>query len=234
MNCLICGAVLPPGAMFCGDCGSSTTATPRSRTRPDPRPGDTTIIEPLRPRGAAPDAVVDPPVVPAARPVPADSAFAPADPTSADGADAGSAASVPVTSSAGVDEPARVDPAPVDPTPVDPAPVDPPPATFVLVFSTGEQWAVSGTGLIGRRPLPQPTEYHDEIIAVADRGLSVSKTHLEFGQHEGELWVCDRFSGNGTIIRRPREAPMRCDPGRRYLVPRGSRVDIGEQHFTVA
>ncbi|KQQ96020.1 hypothetical protein ASF62_04205 [Leifsonia sp. Leaf325] len=104
----------------------------------------------------------------------------------------------------------------------------------MLVFSTGEQWAVSGTGLIGRRPLPQPTEYHDEIIAVADRGLSVSKTHLEFGQHEGELWVCDRFSGNGTIIRRPREAPMRCDPGRRYLVPRGSRVDIGEQHFTVA
>ncbi|MET0784066.1 MAG: hypothetical protein ABWX76_08635 [Leifsonia flava] len=224
MNCLICGAVLPPGAMFCGDCGSSTTATPRSRTRPDPRPGDTTIIEPLRPRGAAPDAVVGPPVAPVPLPVPADSAFAPGAPASADGADAGSAASVPPTPSAGAD----------DPAPVDPAPADPPPATFVLVFSTGEQWAVSGTGLIGRRPLPQPTEYHDEIIAVADRGLSVSKTHLEFGQHDGELWVSDRFSGNGTIIRRPREAPMRCDPGRRYLVPRGSRVDIGEQHFTVA
>ncbi|MEL4318870.1 hypothetical protein WJX64_07645 [Leifsonia sp. YIM 134122] len=220
MNCLICGAVLPPGAMFCGDCGSSTTATPRSRTRPDPRPGDTTIIEPLRPGGATPGAVVGPPVVPAAPPVPAaDSAFSPGVPTSSDGADAGSAASVPQTSPTGAHEPESVDPAP---------------ATFVLVFSTGEQWAVSGTGLIGRRPLPQPTEYHDEIIAVADRGLSVSKTHLEFGQHDGELWVSDRFSGNGTIIRRPREAPMRCDPGRRYLVPRGSRVDIGEQHFTVA
>ncbi|KQX08355.1 hypothetical protein ASC59_01285 [Leifsonia sp. Root1293] len=104
----------------------------------------------------------------------------------------------------------------------------------MLVFSTGEQWAVSGTGLIGRRPLPQPTEYYDEIIAVADRGLSVSKTHLEFGQHDGALWVCDRFSGNGTIIRRPREAPMRCDPGRRYLVPRGTRIDIGDQHFTIS
>ena len=31
--------------MFCGDCGSSTSATPESRRRPDPRPGDTTAIE---------------------------------------------------------------------------------------------------------------------------------------------------------------------------------------------
>ena len=41
MTCRICGADLPEGAMFCGECGSSTSATPESRRRPDPRPGDT-------------------------------------------------------------------------------------------------------------------------------------------------------------------------------------------------
>ena len=45
MTCRICGAELPVGAMFCGECGSSTSATPESRRRPDPRPGDTTAIE---------------------------------------------------------------------------------------------------------------------------------------------------------------------------------------------
>ena len=45
MTCRICGADLPVGAMFCGECGSSTSATPESRRRPDPRPGDTTEFE---------------------------------------------------------------------------------------------------------------------------------------------------------------------------------------------
>jgi hypothetical protein len=62
----------------------------------------------------------------------------------------------------------------------------------------------------------------------------VSKSHLDFGQHDGALWVSDRYSGNGTIIRRPSEAALRCEPGRRYLVPRGSRVEIAEQFFVVS
>ena len=91
-----------------------------------------------------------------------------------------------------------------------------------------------GTGLIGRRPLPQPAEFFDPLVPIDDRSLSVSKTHLEFGQHDGELWVNDRFSGNGTIIRRPDDGALRCEPGRRYLVPRGSRVELAEQSFIVA
>jgi hypothetical protein len=94
--------------------------------------------------------------------------------------------------------------------------------------------SVRGSGLIGRRPLPQPSEYFDHLIQINDVGMSVSKSHLEFGQHDGELWVSDRFSGNGTIIRRPGEAPLRCEPGRRYLVPRQSRVEIAEQFFVVS
>jgi hypothetical protein len=105
---------------------------------------------------------------------------------------------------------------------------------YVLQFSTGETVSVQGTGLIGRRPLPQPAERFDQLIQIADVSMSVSKSHLEFGQHDGELWVSDRFSGNGTVIRRPGEGALRCEPGRRYLVPRGSRVEVADQFFMVS
>lgn len=192
MTCRICGAELPDGAMFCGDCGSSTSATPESRRRPDPRPGDTTVFErPARRNSGVISIPVD-----------------------------GFIAVTPILdrSAASAGEP---------PTPI------PAPPRFVLAFSTGETRTVFGTGLIGRKPLPQPGESFDHLVQIADRTLSVSKTHLEFGEHEGVLWIADRFSGNGTIVRRPDDGALRCEPGRRYLVPRGSRVELAEQFFTV-
>ncbi len=200
MTCRICGAYLPDGAMFCGDCGSSTSATPESRRRADPRPGDTTVIERPERHGSG---VIGVPVhgfnaSPAAPGPPASGD------TTADGMGAGA---VPL--------PAAL-------------------PRFVLAFSTGETRTVFGTGLIGRKPLPQPGESFDHLVQIADRTLSVSKTHLEFGEHDGDLWIADRFSGNGTIVRRPDDGALRCEPGRRYLVPRGSRVELAQQHFTVA
>ncbi|MFC6357373.1 hypothetical protein [Luethyella okanaganae] len=370
MNCQICAAELPDGAMFCGECGSSTTATPLSRKRPDPRPSDTTIIQPLTPRippsvvsvsivtslhpGALPDAdrptepevesgvapELDGDAVLAERPGPtvgsaigssvggreaevgtdrvlpgveplapqrataAQSAFPPADPPERGAAVAsespepsrvgasgshpvgsgsvgsgsvgsGSVGSGPVGSGpvgsgpVGSDHAGPVSnvPEPVTPAavasepviasgPIGPAgfastddhagpvaPVDAtgvPPAVspreavpFALQFSTGESVIVLGTGLVGRRPLPQPGEHFDHLIQINDIGMSVSKSHLEFGQHDGELWVSDRFSGNGTVIRRPDDVAVRCEPGRRYLVPRGSRVELADQFFVV-
>ncbi|RXZ45234.1 FHA domain-containing protein [Agromyces binzhouensis] len=109
-----------------------------------------------------------------------------------------------------------------------------PSARFVLTFTTGEVVTIRGSGLVGRRPLAEPGESFDHLVQIVDRGLSVSKTHLEFGEHEGDLWVADRFSANGTVVRRPGEGGVRCEPGRRVLVPRGSRVEIGEQAFVVA
>jgi hypothetical protein len=199
VTCRICGADLPAGAMFCGECGSSTSATPESRRRPDPRPGDTTAIE-RPPRQSS--GVISIPVdgFRAATPI--------GDPAGtereADDAPEGSEAAAMIA-----------------------------PDRFVLRFSTGETRTVFGAGLIGRRPMPQPGEVFDHLVQIADHTLSVSKTHLEFGEHDGVLWVSDRFSGNGTIVRRPDDGALRCEPGRRYLVPRGSRVELAEQFFTV-
>lgn len=105
-------------------------------------------------------------------------------------------------------------------------------ARFVLQFSTGESYTVLGSGLAGRNPRPEPGEYVDHLVAIVDPGRSVSKTHLEFGQHDGVFWVSDRHSGNGSIIREPGAEPRPCEPGRRYPIVRGTRIDIGE-HFVV-
>ncbi|MCY7413568.1 MAG: FHA domain-containing protein [Salinibacterium sp.] len=107
-------------------------------------------------------------------------------------------------------------------------------ARFVLQFSTGESVSLSGTGILGRNPTPEPGEYFDSIVTIVDLGRSVSKTHLEFGQEAGSFWLSDRYSGNGTVVREPEQAPVRCEAGKRYFVLRGTRIDIGEQFFVVS
>lgn len=105
---------------------------------------------------------------------------------------------------------------------------------FVLQFSTGESYAVVGSGLAGRNPRAEPGEYVDHLVAIVDPGRSVSKTHFEFGQESGTFWFSDRHSGNGSVIREPGEQPRVCEPGLRYPLARGTRVDIGEQFFIVS
>lgn len=205
MNCPVCGAELPLEALFCGECGSSVTAKPK--TRPlvrDPRPSDTTVIEPL-----APTTVSVP--VPLPEPVVEASGTAGAAGTAA-GAGSGTAA---VAGSAEAVEPTAS-------------------VSFTLQFSTGERIVVSGTGLIGRRPIAQPGEVFDELVSVADTGRSVSKTHLEFGIEADDLWVSDRYSANGTSIVQSTGVVRRCEPGRRYRVERGCSVEIGDQRIDVA
>lgn len=135
--------------------------------------------------------------------------------------------------------------APAEPEPVEEAELEDVEATrivarhqsgvrFVLQFSTAESSTVYGSGLIGRNPQPEPGEFFDQLVRVLDPSRSVSKSHLEFGQEGGGFWVLDRFSGNGTILREPDAKAVRCVPGRRYLIPRGTRVEIGEQFFIVS
>ena len=105
---------------------------------------------------------------------------------------------------------------------------------FVLQFSTGESVTVFGNGLLGRNPTPEPGEYFTDLVTIIDPGKSVSKTHLEFGRDAGAFWVSDRFSGNGSVVREPGAEPRRCEPGKRYRIMRGTRVDIGEQFVIVS
>ncbi len=196
-TCAGCSAVLPDGALFCGECGRSVSAT----TAPlDPFPWGLPVAS------AAPS--------PEPEPEPAGPVSLPPAPELEPQSPAPAAAPEPV--------------------PVAPAPAPPQGERFVLQFSTGESVTVTGTGIVGRHPRPEPGEYFDHVVTIADPGKSVSKTHLEFGQDEGIFWISDRFSGNGSVARDPDGEPRRCDPGKRYRVARGARVEIGDQFFIVS
>lgn len=120
------------------------------------------------------------------------------------------------------------------PSGVEALPTHAPVPSFTLEFSTGERVGITGSGLLGRRPVPQPGESFDQLVTISEPERSVSKTHLEFGQESGELWICDRYSANGTLIISADGSARLCEPGRRYRLVRGSRVAIAGEFFTVA
>lgn len=206
-SCEQCGSALAPTDIFCGECGFITRVVDARDTLPyvDDSPADST------------GGVTVPP------------SETPAE----DSAGGGEAQSP--TETSGEDSASRAAAQPRIEIPrAEPVASDAQPARFVLQFSTGEAATVEGTGLIGRNPRPEPGEFFDQLVTVSDASRSVSKTHLEFGQDAGEFWVRDRYSGNGTQLRAPDAPVVHLIPDRRYRVPRGSRVDVGDQFFVVS
>jgi len=264
VTCRACGAALPRGALFCGRCGRSVRATgapavPAGSDHLDALlPRASGIVEaPATLAALLPD--LDEDELPAAEFPPCPQCGAPRDPAAVFCPECGAVSGGDTVAV----EPVAVEPVPpVEPVAVETAvpPVDPVaalapdaaaeqpvptpavaldrripgPATFVLQFSTGESVLVRGTGIVGRNPVSQPSEVFDDYVVIVDGSKSVSKTHLEFGQEEGAFWVSDRYSTNGSVIRPVRGEPQRCEPGRRYRVERGTRVDIGDQFFVVS
>lgn len=222
-GCPRCGTPPEPGDVYCGTCGE-----PLLSARP---PAEETIASP--PSAITPASTPVPASAPAPAPI-----SAPAAPPAPASAPAPGAASAPAVAPApppavAVSSPAESSLEP-DTENTRLVPRGSTGARFVLQFSTGESYTVLGSGIIGRNPSPEPGEAVDHIVTIVDPGRSVSKSHLEFGQDNGVFWVSDRHSGNGSIIREPGSEPRYCEPGRRYRVVRGTRIDIGEQFVVVS
>jgi predicted nucleic acid-binding Zn ribbon protein len=210
-TCPQCAAPIADDDVFCGECGFVLTSSYLSAptdSMGDAR--DTSQIDPIDP--AQPLPVAEPEPGPKAEPAPKVLRKAP---------DPFPWGQNPGAAGADLDETRFVSGPRAD-------------ERFVLQFSTGESVTVSGAGLVGRNPASQPGEVVDQLVTVFDAGKSVSKTHLAFGQEAGRFWVSDRYSTNGSTVRQPESDPKRCEPGRRYFVARGTRVDIGEQFFVVS
>lgn len=216
MKCRTCGTTLSAGALLCGECGTSAIA-------PRPTLGDTARHD----RRALLDAIRNEQRHQAA---------------------SAEAAAAPAPAPAHAQEQAETTASALTPTesPAAPAPEHPPRhaaataaplrragALFSLVFSTGESIRVSGDGLVGRNPSPAEGERFDYLVQIVDPQRSVSKTHLAFGVEEGELWIADRGSSNGTRWGLDLVDPLELTPGERVRVPRGTRVGIGDQWFDV-
>ncbi|MGO4535433.1 zinc-ribbon domain-containing protein [Leifsonia sp. 2MCAF36] len=207
MNCRVCGAELADGTLFCPMCGSSVTSSRlRAPELADSRPSDTSIIS---------ERVAERPAAPAvAGRFPADLQGAEFE-LDEDGLPPTQAMTI-----VSLEDAPRARPTVQ--------------RSFTLSFSTGDAVEVSGSGLVGRRPITQPGEEVDHLVVVSDPTRSVSKTHLEFGLEGDELWICDRYSGNGTVAHPLGGVARQCEAGRRYRVTRGTRVEIGDQWFDVS
>lgn len=253
MICAHCGTELPATALFCGECGRSLAlSSARAAARVMAAAAPVVSAPPSAPPVVEPAPVVEPVETPSKskkkskrspepEPEPAAEAEPAAEPAAPQPNDTVeiSAWDVPVQEPAAQWRPPerllRFDANPIEDLEATRIVRQGPGGTrWVLQFSTGESVTVSGTGLIGRNPVPEPGEYFDQLVSIVDPGKSVSKTHLEFGQAAGKFWVSDRYSGNGTVVREPDSTPRRCDPGKRYRIVRGTRVTIGEQFFVVS
>ncbi|MCG7288291.1 FHA domain-containing protein [Cellulomonas sp. ACRRI] len=84
--------------------------------------------------------------------------------------------------------------------------------------------------LIGRNPDPQEGV---RVVAVADPGRSVSKTHLMLGADEHGPWVVDRGSTNGTLVTLADGQRIVCLPDRRVRLADGSLVAFGDLALAV-
>jgi hypothetical protein len=246
VNCEVCGTELPHGALFCGECGRAVGSRSAQTLHPDSgmpvdSARDTAIIEPVV-RSTLPELETELPFLP-------ESVAQPKVTTQPEpAAEVEQDLPPEVVAEEAMAEPAapRPDPFPwgdrgskifSDSDELEQTLIVPRRFTgerFVLQFSTGESVTVFGSGLLGRNPTPQPSEYFDQLVSITDPGKSVSKTHLEFGQEAGSFWVSDRFSGNGSAVREPESSPRRLVAGKRYRIVRGTRVDIGEQFFVVS
>ncbi len=257
MNCRICDVALVEGAVFCGGCGSSTAVDPESwrhAVSRDARLSDTTVMTSragISARHAARDRQPKVASGPVPDPLSATSAPVSRESTSncvlSEGNTGDRDGGCDAHSTPRPEWDLRADPSQSERShktgwwnrreasrdsahnralPPDSRPIR-------LQFSTGDESTLTGTALIGRRPLAQPGEIVDHVITIVDPARTVSKTHLEVGRHDGDLWVCDRFSVNGTVITDAEGITRSLEPGRRYLARRGATVVFGEQSFTI-
>ena len=94
---------------------------------------------------------------------------------------------------------------------------------------------LEGTALVGRNPSPREGEALPvQVIAVVDRGRSVSKTHLAIGVDPDGVWLRDRNSTNGTVVTLEDGQQILCAPEQTVRVPVGASVAFGDYWLTVA
>lgn len=99
-----------------------------------------------------------------------------------------------------------------------------------LVWDDGTRQALYGRTVFGRNPA---AETGAMIAPVRDETLSLSKTHFELvPDPDRSLWVIDRHSTNGVLLRRAGEE-IAVEPGVRVRVRTGDVLEFGDRHVTI-
>lgn len=108
-----------------------------------------------------------------------------------------------------------------------PAPV----AVLRIRLDDGRDFQLDHTVLIGRNPGGLPGEHVAQLLAVADPGRSISKTHLHLREDNGGVWVTDRNSTNGSAVTTPDGIRTALRAGEPAYVRPGSTVHFGDRTF---
>lgn len=108
-----------------------------------------------------------------------------------------------------------------------PAPV----AVLRLTLDDGRDFQLDQSVLIGRNPSGLPGEQVAQLLAVADPGRSISKTHLHLREDNGGVWVTDRNSTNGSAVTTPDGIRTALQAGEPAFVRPGSTVHFGDRTF---
>ncbi len=99
-----------------------------------------------------------------------------------------------------------------------------------LVWDDGARQALYGRTLFGRNPAPETGAM---VSPVRDETLSLSKTHFELVPGDDRsLWVIDRHSTNGVVIRRGAQSEA-VVPGERTRVRMGDVLEFGDRRLTI-
>lgn len=105
-----------------------------------------------------------------------------------------------------------------------------------IVWDDGARQALHGRTIFGRNPAPETGAM---VTPVRDETLSLSKTHFELipdaagaSGEQRALWVIDRHSTNGVVIRRGTQRQS-VVPGERTRVLRGDVLEFGDRTVSI-
>lgn len=106
-----------------------------------------------------------------------------------------------------------------------------PVAVLRIKLDDGRDFQLDRNVLVGRNPVGQTGEQQSQVLAIADPGRSISKTHLHLLTDGAGIWVTDRNSTNGSAVTTPDGQRTPLQPGVPAFVSPGSTVHFGDRSF---
>lgn len=102
---------------------------------------------------------------------------------------------------------------------------------FRFVADDGTSFDVVGRTFVGRNPTGEDGEA--AVVQITDDSMSISKTHALIDIVNGECWIEDRDSTNGTRVVDVTGAVEAVGAGQWARLQVGSVLQLGERAFTV-
>lgn len=108
----------------------------------------------------------------------------------------------------------------------------PRPVLGVLRFSSGDEYPLARSMLMGRSPKASGTSEGSqlpELITLESPSKELSGTHLEIRLEGWQVLAIDRRSTNGTTVALPGREPQRLHPGNAVPIVPGTVIDMAEE-----